>query len=133
MNPAASSSLTRIVCENAPAPAGHYAQAVLHGDTLYVSGQLGVTKDTPDPGAVRVADQVMFALCNIESIAKLIGATRSDVVKVTIFVTDIVHWEEANEACASFFGGHRPARSVVPCKDLHLGAKIEIEAVVGVR
>lgn len=124
--------LTEVRCAGTPPPGGHYAQGVLHGDLLYVSGQLGVTRDTPDPDAVPVADQVAFALGNIERIARVVGAGRADVVKCTVFVTGIEHWDEANRAYAAFFSAHRPARSVVPCRPLHFGAKIEIEAIVAV-
>jgi len=124
--------LTEVRCAEAPPAGGHYAQGVLHGATLYVSGQLGVTRDTPDSAAVSVTDQVAFALGNIERIASVVGAGRDDVVKCTVFVTGIEHWDEANRAYAAFFGAHRPARSVAPCADLHFGAKVEIEAVVAV-
>ena len=124
--------LTEVRCADAPPPGGHYAQGVLHGNLLHVSGQLGVTRDTPDQDAVAVAEQMAFALGNVERIARIVGAGRADVVKCTVFVTGIEHWEEANQAYAAFFGAHRPARSVVPCNRLHLGAKVEIEAVVAV-
>jgi reactive intermediate/imine deaminase len=128
----APTKLTQVICSEAPLPLGHYAQAVLHGSTLHLSGQLGISKDVEDPQLVGVGEQVLFALGNIEKIARTVGANRTDVVKATIFVTDISQWGEANRAYASFFGDHKPARSVVPCKDLHLGSKIEIEAVVAV-
>ena len=124
--------LTEVRCAEAPLPGGHYAQGVLHGTLLHVSGQLGVTRDTPDPEAVRVAEQMAFALGNVERIARVVGAGRADVVKCTVFVAGIEHWEEANRAYAAFFGAHRPARSVVPCSPLHFGAKVEVEAVVAV-
>ncbi|MGI4795457.1 MAG: RidA family protein [Janthinobacterium lividum] len=124
--------LSEVRCAEAPPPVGHYAQGVLHGNLLHVSGQLGVTRDTPDPDAVPVAEQMAFALGNIERIAGVVGAGRTDVVKCTVFVAGIEHWEEANRAYAAFFGAHRPARSVVPCSPLHFGARIEIEAVVAV-
>lgn len=124
--------LTEIRCVDAPPPGGHYAQAVLHRDTLYVSGQLGVTKDTPDPDTVSIADQVVFALGNIEAIARVVGAAKEDVVRCTVYVTDVEHWGEVNRAYAAFFGTHRPARSIVPSGPLHFGALVEIEAVVAV-
>ena len=124
--------LTEVRCAAAPPPGGHYAQAVLHGTVLYVSGQLGVTGDTPDPASVAIADQVSFALGNIERIARVVGASRADVVKCTVFVTDVAHWPEVNRAYAAHFGAHRPARSIVPCGALHFGAQVEIEAVVAV-
>jgi reactive intermediate/imine deaminase len=124
--------LTEVRCADAPPAGGHYVQGMLHGTTLYVSGQLGVTRDTPNPAEVRVADQVAFALGNIERIARVVGAARSDVTKCTVFVTGLEHWEEVNRAWAAFFGTHRPARSVVPCAALHFGAKVEIEAIIAV-
>ena len=124
--------LTEIRCADAPPPGGHYAQAVLHRDTLYVSGQLGVTKDTPDADTVPVADQVAFALGNIEAIARVVGAAKEDVIRCTVYVTDVEHWGEVNRAYAAFFGTHRPARSIVPSGPLHFGALVEIEAVVAV-
>jgi len=105
--------LTEVRCAEAP-PAG------------------GVTRDSPDSAAVSVTEQVAFALGNIERIASVVGAGRDDVVKCTVFVTGIEHWDEANRAYATFFGAHRPARSVVPCAELHFCAKVEIEAVVAV-
>lgn len=122
--------LTEIRCADAPPPGGHYAQAVLHRDTLHVSGQLGVTNDTPD--TVPIADQVAFALGNIEAIARVVGAAKEDVIRCTVYVTDVEHWSEVNRAYAAFFGAHRPARSIVPSGPLHLGALVEIEAVVAV-
>ena len=124
--------LTEIRCADAPPPGGHYAQAVLHRDTLYVSGQLGVTKDTPDPDTVSIDDQVAFALGNIEAIARVVGAAKEDVIRCTVYVTDVEHWGAVNRAYAAFFGTHRPARSIVPSGPLHFGALVEIEAVVAV-
>ncbi|ALH81460.1 hypothetical protein AN936_14130 [Sphingopyxis macrogoltabida] len=122
--------MTEIRCADAPPPGGHYVQAMLHRDTLYVSGQLGVTRDTPDPAAVPVAEQVSFALANIAAIGRVVGAEIDDIVRCTIYVTDVAHWDEVNRAYAAFFGAHRPARSIVPCGPLHFGALVEIEAVV---
>jgi reactive intermediate/imine deaminase len=123
---------TRVVNSRAPAPLGHHAQGVLHGDTLYVSGQLGVPADSAAPESIAVGDQVSYALGNIEAIARTVGASRSDVVKATIYLADISDWSEADRAYAAFFGDHKPARLLVPCQPLQLGAKIEIEAIVAV-
>ncbi len=126
------SAMTEIRCADAPLPGGHYAQAILHRDTLYVSGQLGVTKDTPDADKVSIADQMSFSLGNIEAIAGVVGAGIEDFVRCTVYVTDVAHWAEVNRAYATFFGTHRPARSIVPSGPLHFGALVEIEAVIAV-
>lgn len=124
--------MTEIRCADAPMPGGHYVQAMLHRDTLYVSGQLGMTRDTPDPAAVPIAEQVSFALANIAAIGRVVGAQIDDIVRCTVYVTDVAHWDEVNRAYAAFFGAHRPARSIVPCGPLHFGALVEIEAVIAV-
>ncbi len=124
--------MTEIRCAAAPPPGGHYAQAMLHHDALYVSGQLGVTGETPGPENRSIGEQVNFALGNIEAIAGVVGASPDDIVRCTVYVTDVAHWGEVNRAYAAFFGTHRPARSIVPCGPLHFGALVEIEAVVAV-
>ncbi len=129
MNP---KRITEIRCASAPPPGGHYAQAILHGNTLYVSGQLGVTKEAADPGAVSISDQVHFALGNIAALGRVVGARIDDVIRCTVYVTDVSHWPEVNRAYSAFFGAHRPARSIVPSGPLHFGALVEIEAVVAV-
>lgn len=127
-----SQKTTEIRCAAAPPPGGHYAQAVLHRDILYISGQLGVTGDMPDPESRSIDEQVRFALANIEAIARVVGAARGDIVRCTVYITDVAHWGEVNRAYATFFGTHRPARSIVPSGPLHFNALVEIDAVVAV-
>ena len=122
--------MTEVRCAQVAPPGGHYAQAQLHGNTLYVSGQLGLAPG--QPAETSIADQVAFALENVERIARVVGAGRGDVVRCTLFLVGVEHWDEANRAYAAFFGAHRPARSVVPCGALHHGCKVEIEAIVAV-
>ena len=122
--------MTEVRCAQVAPPGGHYAQAQLHGNTLYVSGQLGL-----GPGMsieTSVAEQVAFALENVERIARVVGAARGDIVRCTLYLDGVEHGDEANRAYAAFFGTHRPARSVVPCATLHHGCKVEIEAIVAV-
>lgn len=123
---------TEIRCAAAPTPGGHYSQAVLHRDTLYVSGQLGLTAQTSKAENVGIAEQVTFALQNIAAIASAVGANIDNIIRCTVYVADIAHWDEANRAYAAFFGAHRPARTIVPCGRLHFGALVEIEALVAV-
>ena len=124
------SKMTEVRCAQVAPPGGHYAQAQLHGDTLYVSGQLGLALGQPEETSV--AEQVAFALENVERIARVVGAARGDIVRCTIYLDGVEQWDEANRAYAAFFGAHRPARSVVPCSTLHHGCKVEIEAIIAV-
>lgn len=123
------SKLEQIASEAGPLPHGHYAQAVVHGATIYVSGQLGIGAGQTNPERISVGEQVRHALLNVEAILSARDCQRTDIAKVTLYITDVAYWAEANAAFAEFFGDHRPARSIVPCAALHLGAKIEIDTI----
>lgn len=121
--------MRRIHTENAPAPGGHYAQGVVHGDLLFVSGQLPIDPETGEKRAGAIEEQTELALRNVLAIVEAAGGDKSSIVKTTIYVSDIELWGAVNEVYAKFFGTHRPARAVVPVKELHHGLEIEIEAV----
>jgi len=121
-----------VLTPDAPAPAGHYSQAMIHGDLVFVSGMLPVRPDgTRETGSA--AAQTAQALANMEAVLREAGAAPDTVLKTTVYVADISLWDEVNAAYAAFFGDHRPARSVVPVKELHFGFLVEIEAVAAVR
>lgn len=127
------SNLTVVSCSRARAPGGHYEQAVIHGDTIYVSGQLGVLPSAPETQCGGVADQVNYALSQIEIILGTVGCGLSDVVRATVYVASIENWDEADAAFAGRFGDWKPARTIVPCGTLHHGALIEIDAIAAIR
>lgn len=114
------------------APIGPYSPIVRAGPWLVSSGQLGI-EPNPDSSAAPslvadgVAAQLTQALANGERLLEGEGATRSDVVKTTVFVTDMDDFATVNQAYVSFFGDHRPARSVVGVVALPLGALVEVE------
>lgn len=117
-----------IQTNQAAQPLGHYSQAVKQGNIVYISGQLPITKEgTMITGDIK--EQTLAALANLEAILKEAGSSKNKVLKTTIFISDISLWAEANEAYASFFGEHKPARSAVPTKDLPRGFLIEIESI----
>lgn len=116
---------------DAPAPAGHYSQAVRHGNLLFVSGMLPIRPDgTKVAGSVEA--QTRQALANVEAVLLAAGSNRDKVVKTTVYVSDISLWGRVNAEYAAFFGDHRPARAVVPTRELHFGLLVEIEAVAAV-
>lgn len=117
----------------APTPAGHYSQAVVYGDTVYVSGQLAVDPVTGEKGVGSVQEQTRLALRNVEQILLSAGSDLNHVIKTTAYVTDVELWGGVNEAYAEVFGDHRPARAVVPSRDLHYGCLVEIEAIAALR
>lgn len=118
-----------ITTEHAPLPAGHYAQAVISNRLVFVSGQLPVDPagDGNHPGDIE--DQTKQALANLEAVLREAGSGPSFVLKTTIYVSDIALWDQVNHVYAEFFGAHRPARAIVPTRELHYGYQVEIDAI----
>ena len=121
-----------ILTADAPSPAGHYSQAVVHEGVVYVSGQLPIDPHTSEKRVGSIEEQTEQALKNVSKILEAAGSGLDHVLKVTVYVSDIALWDRVNAVYATFFGGHRPARAVVPTRDLHFGFQIEIGAVAAV-
>lgn len=121
-----------ILTTDAPTPAGHYSQAIVHEDVVYVSGQLPIDPHTGEKRLGSIEEQTEQALRNVAAILEAAGSDISRVIKVTVYVSDITLWGRVNAVYAEFFGEHRPARAVVPTRDLHFGFQVEIEAVAAV-
>jgi len=111
----------------APLALGHYEQAIVHQGLVFVSGQLPLTLSGDMPEGIEA--QTKQALENLKAILKEAGSELNQVLKATIFITDIALWSQANQVYASVFGSHKPARSAVPVQALPKGALIEIEAI----
>ena len=124
--------MKNIFTENAPVPAGHYSQAVVHNGLVFVSGQLAVDPETKERKTGPVEEETKLVLSNISGILKAAGSDKNNVIKTTVYVSDISLWDRVNKVYADFFGEHKPARAVVPTKELHFGFKVEIEAVAAV-
>ena len=118
-----------ISTDNAAAPAGHYSQGVVHGGLIFVSGQLAIDPATGERRLGSVEEQTEQALKNVAAIVEAAGGRRDTVLKTTIYVSDVELWPRVNETYARFFGDHKPARAVVPTRDLHFGFQVEIEAI----
>jgi len=114
---------------NAPSPAGHYSQAVEFNDLIFVSGQLPVNPETNEKVSGTIDDQAHQALKNVKAILEAAGSNLQNVIKVTVYISDIALWDNVNKIYAAYFGDHKPARAIVPTRELHHGFKIEIEAV----
>ena len=119
--------------DRAPRPRGHYSQAVVHQGTVYVAGQLPVDPADPSAPAGDAAAQTRRVMENVRGILEAAGSGLDLVLQMTIYVSDIAHWEEVNRAYAEVMGGHRPARAVVPTRDLHYGYLVEVQAIAAVR
>jgi len=117
---------------NIPGPKGHYSQAVQYNDTIYVSGQLPVNPFTGDPVKGDIEEQTLQVLENIETILKDSGSDKKKILKTTVYISDMTNWASVNEVYKGFFGKHKPARAVVPTRELHYGVLVEIEAVAAI-
>lgn len=122
-----------IQTDKAPIPAGHYSQAVVHGDTVYVAGLVPVEAGTNNKvfGEIEVEAAQVFR--NLEAILAAAGSSKSQVLRCTVYITDIGLWPRFNAAYAAFLGDHKPARTVVPVPELHHGFKVELDAVAFVK
>lgn len=118
--------------EAAPLPGGHYSQAVVHGDTVYVAGQLPMDPDDPGGPQGNIEAQTRRTLANVAAVLEAAGSDLSRVLQMTVYVSDIALWPEVNRVYTEVMGEHRPARAVVPVKELHHGWLIEIQAVAAV-
>ena len=124
--------MKRVETEEAPRPAGHYSQGIVHGGLVYVAGQLPL-----DPALGRdaarapgpVGEQTERALRNVQAILEAAGSGLDRLLQVTVYVSDMAHWGEVNETYARVLGAHRPARAVVPVGRLHHGYGVEIQAI----
>jgi len=116
----------------APQPSGHYSQAVVHNGIVYVSGQLPVKSDRSTKEVGPIEEQTLQALQNVEEILIAANSSILNVIKVTVYISDISLWSRVNEEYQRFFGGHKPSRAIVPTKELHYGYQIEIEAIAAI-
>jgi len=121
--------ISTIQTEKAPTPAGHYSQAVVYNGLVFVAGQLAIDSQTGEKKLGSIEEQTEQALKNVSEILKAAGSELNLVLKMTVFVTDIELWERVNEVYSRVMGEHRPARAVIPTRDLHHGFLIEIDAI----
>jgi reactive intermediate/imine deaminase len=114
---------------NAPAAIGTYSQAVRCGNTLYLSGQIGL-----DPASGQLVDgaenQIQRVFANLKAVAEAAGASLDSVAKLTVYLTDLANFARVNEAMAQYFSAPYPARAVVGVASLPRGALIEADAII---
>jgi reactive intermediate/imine deaminase len=114
---------------NAPAAIGTYSQAVRVGDTVYMSGQIGL-----DPASMQMVDgidgQIVRVFENLKAVAEAAGGSLADVVKLNVFLSDLTNFAKVNETMAKYFSEPFPARAAVGVKELPRGALVEADAVM---
>ena len=114
---------------HAPSAIGTYSQAVRCGDTIYLSGQIGL-----DPVTMQLAEgidaQVQRVFDNLKAVAEAAGGSLDDAAKLTIYLTDLAHFARVNEIMAAYFRQPYPARAAVGVASLPRGALVEADAIL---
>ena len=118
-----------VTAPNAPQAVGPYSPALWAGDTLYISGQIGIDPTTSQLVSEDAAAQADQTLKNLGALIKAAGLTFDHVVKTTVILSDLADYPAVNEVYAKFFDAPAPARAAFAVKSLPLGAKIEIDAI----
>ncbi len=118
-----------ISTDNAPAAIGTYSQAVQVGNTVYMSGQIGL-----DPATMQMAEgidaQIERVFQNLKAVAEAAGGTLNDAVKFNIYLTDLTNFAKVNEAMQRYLTQPYPARAAVGVKELPRGGLVEADAVL---
>ena len=122
-------SRTIISTTNAPAAIGTYSQAVKVGDTVYLSGQLGL--DPATMGMVEGVDaQIVRVFDNLKAVAEAAGGTLADVVKLNVYLIDLGNFAKVNAAMANYFSEPYPARAAIGVSALPRGGLVEMDGVL---
>jgi len=123
----------KIVCfddiPGAPKAVGPYSPAVKVGNTYYLSGQVGLHPESGELVAGGITAQTEQVLKNVSAVLAFLGLSLTNVVKSTIFLTDMGDFQTVNTLYGSAFGNHKPARSTVQVSALPRGAMVEIEVI----
>ena len=122
-----------ISTKKAPAAIGPYSQAIQVGNLVYTSGQIPIDPSTGAFVEGGIKEQTRQSLTNVKSILEEAGLSMSNVVKTTVFLTDMNDFADMNAVYAEFFAEPYPARSAVAAKTLPKGALVEIEVVAEVK
>lgn len=119
--------------KNAPQPKGHYSQAIIHNDVVYLSGILPVNKDTNEFFNGSIEEQCLIVFENLKAILNESGSCLEQVLNVTIYIPDISYWERINNLYSGFFIDNKPCRTIVPTTTLHYEAKLELNAIAYIK
>ncbi len=123
--------MSRIIIStsNAPSAIGTYSQAVRAGNTVYLSGQIGL-----DPVTMQMVDgidkQIVRVFDNLKAVAEAAGSSLNNAVKLNIYLTDLANFAKVSEVMAKYVAEPYPARAVVGVKELPRGALVEADAIL---
>jgi 2-iminobutanoate/2-iminopropanoate deaminase len=118
--------------ENAPAPIGPYNQAVQAGNLLFISGQVALKPGTGELANADIIEETHMVMQNLKAILTEAGVTFDNVVKTTIFLSDMSLFGQVNEIYGKYFSGAFPARETVAVKGLPKNVNVEISMIAAV-
>lgn len=119
-----------IYTQNAPEPIGVYSQAIKINNTIYISGQIPINPKTGEMVKGNFKEQMKQVLANIRAITQAANGNINDIVKMTIYLTDLNNFSLVNEVMLEEFNKPYPARAVIEIKSLPKNAYVEIEAIM---
>jgi reactive intermediate/imine deaminase len=119
-----------IECATAPAAIGTYSQAIVSGDTVYLSGQIPLDPRTMQLVTGDAGAQIEQVFRNLAAVAAAAGATLDDCVKLTVYLVDLAHFPLVNEVMARHFHPPHPARAAIGVASLPRGAIVEMDAIL---
>jgi 2-iminobutanoate/2-iminopropanoate deaminase len=122
-------SKTIVYSEKAPEPIGPYSQAVQAGNMLFISGQIAIDRSTNALVTDNIESETRLVMANLDAILKAAGMDFSNVVKSTIFLTDMGNFPKVNTIYGEFFPSNPPARETVEVKGLPKGVNVEISCI----
>ncbi|MEJ2383984.1 MAG: RidA family protein [Xanthomonadales bacterium] len=117
--------------DRAPAAIGPYSQAVRHGDTVFLSGQIPLDPATGNLVEGGIPDQVRRVFDNLRAVCEAAGGSLDDIVKLNVYLTDLGNFATVNAIMQDCFAEPYPARAAIGVAALPLGAEVEVEAVLG--
>lgn len=118
-----------ITTDQAPAPIGPYSQAVQTGNMLFISGQVPINPATNQIEATDISGEAEQVMKNLQAVLQAAGFQFSEVVKTTIFLTDMANFPAVNEVYGKYFDGNYPARETVAVKGLPRNVNVEISMI----
>jgi len=119
-----------IQTDQAPAAIGTYSQAIKSGNTVYLSGQIPLDPETMTLIDGDMEKQIHRVFQNLQAVAKASGGSLKDVVKLNVFLTDLIHFSIVNEVMAQYFDQPYPARAAIGVASLPKDAEVEMDAVL---
>ena len=116
--------------ECAPEAIGTYSQAIGHGETVYLSGQIPLDPRTMNLCSDDISLQINQVIENLSAVCKAAGGTLAHIVKLSVYLIDLNHFSLINEAMSRFFIAPYPARAVIGVSALPRGAQVEMDAIM---